>query len=514
MSGPAHLTAAPQQLTPADLDASSRAKLELAQLRKLYRSGLALAFDAAAPKSRPTDVQASVLEDASTLIFWLIGGNRSGKTQLGGRVVSWWFNDEHPHMARPPEWGTGALQILVLGRVGEQIESEIWERKIKPFLAPGSFKEVRVGGILKRVIHRRTGNRIIFMSHHDVEDAREKAQAFTSHVVWLDEMPSSHTLISELIMRVLSSRGRLYATFTPLMRNAKIKKIVETPTSTSRKVTLLMLDNPIYRGREAEVMEQVRAACASEAEFRARMFGEWYEGDGRVFAYDEDRNLAPLPEHYNARTWRHLAVLDPAASGKAGLVVVGEDPQTGLWYVVLAKYIQGAAAFELYDTVELEVAPFGNLTRRCDCNPAGFYKEAARRHQLGQGAAWLPYTEKNDRKLETINGTNTAFAKLRVWLTAAAELLGEELVGAAWSERDPSKIVNASRLHLADALRYAIDLLPPWEGPKAVVVRTQEQEIRAQWKARQAKEAKARQQRMRVQQRRGAWKPRLSSSGR
>jgi phage terminase large subunit-like protein len=494
------------------LSDSVQAKLELAKLRRLYRSALASAFDALNPESRATPTQQSVLEDAETLLFWLIGGNRSGKTALGARVMSWWFNNEHPYMDRPAEWGAGPLQMLLLGRVGEQIESEIWERKIKPFLTPGSYKEVRIGGILKRVIHKTNGNRIIFLSHHDAEDAREKAQAFTSHIVWLDEMPAKASLITELVLRVLSNRGRLYATFTPLIRNEEIKKIVETPTATARKVKLLMLDNPIYRGREAEVIEQVRSTCASDAEFRARMYGEWYEGDGRVFSYQADRNLAMLPSTYSAQGWRHLAVLDPAASGKAGLSVLAEDPDTGHWYVVLAKYLAGAAAFELYDVAEREVAPFGRLTRRCDCNPSGFYKESARRHQLGQGAAWLAYSDKNDRKLETIERTNSALVLRRVYLTPEASLLAEELVKATWSERDPNKIVNASSLHLADTLRYAVDLLPAYAGRPADLPQTQTQQIRADWKARQQRDAKARA--VRIHQRRGAWKRPLSSLAR
>jgi hypothetical protein len=480
-------------------------KLELARLRRVYKSALALAFDPLKPDSRPNPVQQSVLADTESLVFWLLGGNRSGKSQSGARVVSWWFNGDHPHMDRPAEWGDGPLQILVIGRLGEQIESELWERKLKPFMRDSDCQVVRIGGVLKRVIHRKSGNRIIFLSHHDADDAREKAQAFTSHIVWLDEMPDKAGIVTELVMRVISNRGRLYGTFTPLIRNEEIRKIVDTPTPVTRKVQLSMLDNPIYRGREREVEAMVRAACASEAEFRARMYGEWYYGDGRVFAYDAQRNRRSLPERYAATRWRHLAVLDPAASGTAGLTVWAEDPEDGAWYNVLAKYLKGAAAFELLDEVERHLTPFSHLTRRCDCNPSGFYKEAARR-----GVPWLAYTDKNDRKLETIERANTAFATRRVWLTDASAALEDELVTAVWSERDPNKIVNSSAKHLADTLRYAIDLLPPWAGPHTAEPRTGTQALRAAWKSRVTAKAKAaereRNRVVRIHQRRGAWR--------
>lgn len=484
------------------------AKLELARLRRVYKSALALAFDPLKPDSRANPVQQSVLADTETLVFWLLGGNRSGKSATGARVVSWWFNDEHPYMERPPEWGDGPLQILVVGRVGEQMESELWERKLKPFLREGDYQPIRIGAQLKRVIHKRTGNRIIFLSHHDAENAREKVQAFTSHIVWLDEMPDSAGLVTELVMRVLSNRGRLYGTFTPLIRNEEIRKIIDTSTPTSRKVQMSMLDNPIYAGREPEILATVRAACASEAEFRARMYGEWYYGDGRVFSYVAARNSRKLPEAYNAERWRHLAVLDPAASGTAGLTVWAEDPEDGAWYNVLAKYLKGAAAFELLDEVERNLRPFGNLTRYCDCNPSGFYKEAIRR-----GVPWLAYTEKNDRKFETIEKVNAALALQRVWLTERSSSLEDELTTTVWSERDPNRIVNASSKHLADTCRYAVDLFPP-PRPAAPAAQTHTQVIRAEWKARKERAAKQRASKMRIHQRRGAWRPRSSFSAR
>lgn len=485
-------------------EANLQAKLELAKLRRQYRRSLALAFDASDSASRPTAAQQSILTDTETLVFWILGGNRTGKSTLGARQISWWFNGDHPYMERPKEWGNGPLQLLVVGRLGEQMESELWERKLKPFMQEGTYRAVRIGNILQRVVHNKTGNRIIFLSHHDAENAREKVQAFTTDVVWLDEMPDHAGLVTELVMRVVSRRGRLYGTFTPLLKNEDIRKIVDTPTSVTRKVQLSMLDNPIYRGREAETIELVRAACTSESEFRARMYGDWYFGDARVFAYSASQHKVPLPGHYSSASWRHLAVLDPAASGLAGLTVYGEDPEDGRWYNVLAKYLKGAAAFDLLAEVERHVRQFGNLTRRCDCNPSGFYKEAQR-----QGVPWLAYTDKNDRKLETIEKANTRVLQGHVFLTEASEALEAELVKAVWSERDPNKIAGASSYHLADTWRYACDLFPAWVGPP-VAARTGSQQVRDQWQSRQRRKAAA--TKMQIHQRRGQWKSRSSSS--
>jgi phage terminase large subunit-like protein len=472
-------------------------RMELLKLEREYKQMLVLAFDGLSPNSRATPAQQSILEDAVSLVFWILGGNRSGKSVTGGREISWWFNDEHPHMDRPPEWGDGPLQLMVIGRLSEQMESELWAKKIKPFLRDGEYKEVKIGNMLKRVEHLKSGNTIIFLSHNDALHAREKVQAFTANVVWLDEMPDHAGLVTELVMRVIANFGRLYATFTPLIRNEEIRKIVDSGAPGHRKVQLSMLDNPLYRGREAEIEAQVRAACSSDAEFRARMYGEWYYGDTRVFSYDADANRAVLPDTYSRTTWRHVALADPSASGLTGLSVWAEHPLTGDWYCVHATYIKGTAAFDLLDLVEVELLGYNIVYRGCDCNPAGFYREAARR-----GIPWIPYSEKRERKLETIDKLNGGFLGRKLWITPQAYKLEDELVKAQWSERNPDKIVASSSLHLCDTARYFYDIKPA-HNPDANIVLTPTQEIRQAWKQKQQKAAERRYQ---IIQRRSSWK--------
>lgn len=472
-------------------------KLELSRLRRAAKVKLRLAFDGMRPDSLPTPGQQQILQDGDNHIQWVLGGNGSGKSQLGGRVVSWWFNNDHPHIERPVQWGDGPVQILVVGRVGEQIESELWEKKIKPFLTPGTFKVVKIGNAIQRVLHTTNGNRIIFMSHHDAVHAREKVQAFTTNIVWLDEMPDHAGLVTELVMRVLRVCGYLYGTFTPLIKNEEIRKIVDSGAPSHRKTKIAMLDNPIYLGREAEVVAQVRAACSSEDEFNARMYGDWYAGDNRVFAYSATQHRVALPPEYSPG-WRHVAVTDPAASGLAGLTVWAEDPRDGRWFGVLAKYLKGAAAFDLLDSVEAELVGLNLVARWCDCNPAGFYKEAARR-----GVPWRPIEHKADRKLAMIDKFNTLVLTGKVRLTDAMQALEDELVKAVWSERKAGKIVNGSSYHCADTAEYFADIMPEWD-PTANVLLNPIQQIRQDWKARQARESEIRE--YRIQQRRGKWK--------
>jgi len=477
-------------------EALQRKQIELAKLKRLHKHQLSLAFDPFDPASRPTEKQLQIMKDIEHRAHFVIAGNRSGKTATGGRIVSWFLGDNHPYINPEDLWGNQPLTILVVGRTTSQLEDEIWEKKLKPFLDMSEIDPDRTGGILKKVTHRPTGNKIIFQSHHDAKNAREKVQAFTAQVVWLDEMPDDSSLLSELMLRTISDGGMFYATFTPLIRNEQIRKIVDNPLRSKVKHVLQVLDNPKYAGREEEIEEEIRALCASEQEFRARMYGEWYMGDLRVFSYNGDRNLRNLPADYDV-TWRHVAFCDPSASGLTGLIVLAEDPKTERWYVTKAEYLNGDAAYLLVTEVEKHVAGLNVVLKMCDCNPAGFYKEAHRRR-----LKWLPYTDKSNRKAETIDEANKLLTTAQVYVTPEAGRLADEFVECSWDERNPDRIIHASKYHLADPFRYFADSLH--RLPKRVEVKafTPTQEIRQQWHQRRAKRDKAAAQ---VVERRQRW---------
>ena len=147
---------------------------------------------------------------------------------------------------------------------------------------------------------------------------------------------------------------------------------------------------------------EIKALCATEAEYRARRFGEWYYSSGRVVrAYDnKEHKVKEMPTNYHPLGWRHVAVVDPSASGLTGLTVWAENPKTNVWYNVIAETIQGEAAFSLVKEIEEKISPFNIVERICDCNPAGFYREAHR-----QGVMYAPFSEKVDRKALLMHGS-------------------------------------------------------------------------------------------------------------
>jgi hypothetical protein len=309
--------------------------------------------------------------------------------------------------------------------------------------------------MLQRVEHLTNGNTIIFMSHHNVNEAREKVQAFTAFYVWIDEMAKSLSLITELLLRIQSSNGRLLLTYTPLIRNPAIHKWTENLDARVGKLyNFHMFDNPIFKGREEEVLASFKDI--PENERRARLFGEPYTSDQLVYSYDSEIHESN-PQGYHP-SWRHVEVVDPAASGTAGFMLMAESPTNNKWYVIKTDYVKGAAASDLVLEIAKRSEGLNIVKRVCDPHEVWFIKEA---HKLGR--SYVGVYDKANRKKELINNIqerlHSGIVKVASWCVD----LQEEFSTCQWSETNPDKIVGSARFHLLDCLQYGIDNLPKSE---------------------------------------------------
>lgn len=471
------------------LTSEQREKLKLLDTRRKYHAALASAFAAEDIHSRETPVQLAARQSPKR-IKYIIAGNRSGKTTFGGKEVSDWFMNRHPYHARPAKWGVGPISIIVMGQTNDSIDKEIWEKKLKPFLGEEDvdYKLQRVATYPKSVTNLRNGNTILFLTHSDAEQARRRAQSFTAHVAWIDEMPPLSQILTEMRLRVLTTDGFLYCTFTPLFTNDKIRKIVDSKDPKAEKFIFSILENPALSEEDrAAIVEEFRNMSGSESEFKARLYGEWMAAGQRVYAYDSDNNYCEL-EGYEPHVWPHVVIVDPAASGLAGLLVMAREPERDSWYAIKAKYIKGAAFSELVQTVESEVQGFNILKRICDCTPSAYYLEAAK-----QGIAYMPISEKADNKENWIEGVNKAFTGAWLWMTGGSDDLNNELISCARKEDDPTKIIKASKYHISDCLRYFVVFKPKFELPEKFTENPAER-FRREVKKAQAAASRAREQ--------------------
>ena len=414
-------------------------------------------FDPEHLDSRPTKEQEGLFRDIQTYpIRALVGANQVGKSQTGGREVSWMFQDNHPYFERPESWGLGPLTILVLGQVGSQIESNLWAKKIRPFLDTGCYKEVRSGTALQRVEHKTNGNTIIFISHHNANEARKTVQGYVANYVWIDEMPDSISLIAELETRIVARNARFLLTFTPLLQNIDIKNWVEAlPKGGNKKYQFKMLDNPIFAGREEEIL--ARYSKYPESERRARLYGEWYTGSNAVYSYNLEQDTEELPMYYSTVTWDHLEAIDPAAGGKAGYILMAQDPVTNVWHIIKALYLDGAAGTDLAKQCLIESAGYNVVRRVSDPHEVWFIKEAVK---PPFNLSYMGVYNKQQRKLELIKNLQQSWTDGKSKISKDHKNLLQEIVGCRWSETAVGKIINSSKYHLLDAYQYAVDNLP------------------------------------------------------
>lgn len=427
-------------------------------MKELARRERLVCFDALRPGSRPTVKQEEIFNDIENVLCrYLVAANQTGKTMLGAREAAWLLEGNHPFFDVKAAWGERPLTLLMIGKSTKMMMNEIWDSKIKPLLAEDSYKETIQGNALQWVTHKTTGNKLIFISHNNVNEAREHSQGYVAQWVWLDEMPDSVELFGELITRVISSRGRFLATFTPLIRNLGIKDLIEAATPpTGKKYKLRMFDNPIFEGREEELLAQY--AGLSEQERNARLYGDWFLGSSAVYTFSS--NMIEKPEGYHP-SWRHIECVDPASSGKTGYVLLAEKPSTFQWYVVKAAYIDKDTPNTIVPEIRKLSDGYNVVKRVSDPHEAWFINGA---RELG--LKYHGVFNKNGRLKELISNAQQFLYDGKVKIAPWCEDLISELTSMQYSDSGNGKIVGSQKYHCENSFRYACDhLLAPVKVP-------------------------------------------------
>lgn len=430
-------------------------KLFIAALEKLEKLRKQECFDPANPDSKPTSAQKLVIDDFShTKIQIIRAGNQSGKSQTCARLLTWVLTETHPTWKRPGDWGEEPLLAVVAGRTGKQIEESLLP-KIRSYLEPGSYKEVRIGNIIQK-LELTNGNRIVFQSLENPSMARERLQSYVAHLVWVDELPPTVEVLNELLVRRQARNGFFLASFTPLVRNIKVQKFVDGLIEPLAKTYRFhMLDNPLYADKQR--MEEILASMAHLPEHirNSRLYGEWMSDDNAVYEFNTD-TMVGMPENYSPM-WRHVESVDPASSSALGYTLWAEEPSTGIWYCIKAEYVKGVfVPTEIVNAVQK--LSFGhNIIKRVSDTEPWFI------HQAGQmGVKYTPVYEKANRKISMIKALQQALG-VKVKIAPHCEALIEELSGMRWSENKENKIISSNDYHLHDTAAYFIDNLPKRE---------------------------------------------------
>lgn len=431
-------------------------KFLLAAMEKLEKLRRQEAFDPSNPDSLPTDAQRAVISDfGSTRIQLIRAGTQSGKSQTCSRLVTWVLTDTHPNWKKPVEWGSEPLLAIVAGRTGKQIEESLLP-KIRSYLKPNTYKEVRIGNIIQR-LELDNGNRIVFQSLENPNMARERIQSYVAHIAWIDELPPTVDVMDELLRRIQARNGYFLASFTPLVRNVQVQKFVDNLQEPLAKTyRFRMLDNPLYSDpiRQAEILSSL--AHLPEHVRNSRLYGEWMSDDNAVFYFDYS-TMVEMPQEYSP-LWRHVESVDPAIKSALGYTLWAEDPSTGVWYCIKAEYVKGIyVPTELVATVAKMSAGYNIVRRISDPHESWYIHTAA-----SMGIKYVGVYDKNSRKSELIKNLQEGLGR-ELRIAPTCDLLVDELTSARWSDTRDGKIASGSDYHLLDSAQYFQDVKPKRE---------------------------------------------------
>lgn len=432
-------------------------KLLLAAMEKLEKLRRQECFDPANSDSKPTAAQQQVIDDfGHTKIQVIRSGTQAGKSQTCSRLITWVLTETHPKWKRPIEWGSEPLLAIVAGRTGKQIEESLLP-KIRSYLEPGTYKEVRIGNIIQR-LELTNGNRIVFQSLENPNMARERIQSYVAHIAWIDELPPTVDVMDELLRRIQARNGYFLASFTPLVRNVQVQRFVDNLVEPLAKTyRFRMLDNPLYSDiqRQAEILSSL--SHLPEHVRNSRLYGDWMSDDNAVFYFDYN-TMVEMPAGYSP-LWRHVESVDPAVKSALGYTLWAENPQTGVWYCIKAEYVKSVyVPTELVATVR-KMSENYNIVRRISDPHESWYIHTA----ASMGITYTGVYKKNDRKSELIKNFQEELGKsLRIAPTA--DLLIEEITSARWSDTRDGKIASGSDYHLLDSSQYFQDVRPKREA--------------------------------------------------
>jgi phage terminase large subunit-like protein len=384
-----------------------------------------------------------------------VTGN-SGKSSLAAREIAWILNDNHPFWTRPTRWGDEPLLIIVAGQDRKMMEIELWEKKLALFLNKSEWRGMRQGGTLQYVENKKTGDKVVFLSHSDSsEKNRKHMQGYVAHFVWLDEMPSKVGILEELQRRVDARRGYLLATFTPKFRNDEIRRIIEAAEPPlAKKYRLSKLDNPLYRDRLDEELQKLNGY--NESMKAAILYGDWMVGEGMVYDWNPEF-MEQEPEAYSY-AWRHVVAVDPALKSKCGFTLWAEEPRTGIWYLVKDDYITNILDPESL-ALEIENRIKGyNVIRRITDTMAWFVGAASK-----LGITYMQPYDKNSRKDQLIKALQSDLSQGKIKIAPWCTMFKDEIQSCQWSDTS-DRIINSSSYHTLDSCQYFVDCKPKYDN--------------------------------------------------
>ncbi len=297
----------------------------------------AVLWDNADPSRTSQRRTAQKLIADGVLHGFALGGNRSGKSELGAILdVCYAMGKNHPDVQRFAK--RNGLDISALpdgpGKVWSvALDSSDSRRYVRPkvarYLPPGAKwrnqygdgeSEVRLPG----------GGEIVFKM---VSQGADGFQGDAVDLIRFDEECRDLAVIKEARMRCVDRRGRLLFTMTPLYGwTDLLLELVQSPAASTAVDWLHGTDNPhIPADYLRELLENY-----GEHERAARERGEIVALEGRV--YDFGRSLHLISAFAVPGSWAVYVAWDFGTRNPTAILVAALDPKDDVLHLIAGRY--------------------------------------------------------------------------------------------------------------------------------------------------------------------------------
>lgn len=271
---------------------------------------------------------------------WALGGNRTGKTEVGAVECVYLARGCHPYREI-----THAMNGWVVS-LSTEVQRDVAQKKLLSYINPEwiyalKMREGRaddpVGGIIDYIQIKSLCGGISTIGFKTCAQGREKFQGVSLDFIWFDEEPPED-IYHECLMRVLDCGGCIFGTMTPLKGLTWVYNTIYLNIGGDPEVwyvTMSWRDNPYLSDEEIEKMER----SLPPDELSARRDGHFISVNGLVYGEFDERvhviDPFDIPDE-----WQETLSIDPGLCKPLSCHWYAVDHE-GCIYVVAEHYREG-----------------------------------------------------------------------------------------------------------------------------------------------------------------------------
>ncbi len=267
-----------------------------------------------------------------------MAGNRTGKTFSGGGEAALHATGDYPkgwpgHVFEKPTegWAAGVtneatrdiIQLELLGPEGEHGTGAIPASA----LLDVKYRQAGIPDVADTIKVRHVSGGVSTIQLKTYEQGWRKFQGTARHWIWLDEEPEDFRVYTECRTRIMTTGGRMWTTFTPLLGETRlVRHFLDAPLGTWY-ITATWDDAPHLTDEDKATL----MASYPQHERDARSKGIPMLGEGAVYPISQDEITC---EPFQIPFWyRRIVGIDFGTDHPTAVVWLAYDAETDTTYV-------------------------------------------------------------------------------------------------------------------------------------------------------------------------------------